>query len=72
MKQTYTREEVDDIENKAYEVGISVGRTQELERILKTLKINWATYCTMPPNPEECHICWIFDELTKKIEGQNK
>lgn len=37
MRSSFTPEEVDRIENKAYEVGISVGERQERERILQAV-----------------------------------
>ena len=33
MRESFTPEEVDRIENKAYEVGVGIGTSQERERI---------------------------------------
>lgn len=38
MKQSFTPEEVDEIENNSYEIGIIVGRTTERARIVDLLK----------------------------------
>ena len=38
MRDLFTPEEVDRIENKAYEVGVGIGASQERERILALLE----------------------------------
>jgi hypothetical protein len=38
MKNNFTSEEVDEIENNSYEVGIIVGRSTERARIIDLLK----------------------------------
>ena len=38
MRDSFTPEEVDRIENKAYEVGVGIGVTQERERIIALLE----------------------------------
>jgi len=38
MRDSFTPEEVDRIENKAYEVGVGIGASQERERIIALLK----------------------------------
>jgi hypothetical protein len=38
MRDSFTPEEVDQIENKAYEVGVSIGASQERERITALLE----------------------------------
>jgi hypothetical protein len=41
MRDSFTPEEVDQIENKAYEVGVGIGASQERERIIALLN----SYC---------------------------
>ncbi|NBR24513.1 MAG: hypothetical protein EBU08_12225 [Micrococcales bacterium] len=38
MRESFTPEEVDRIEEKAYEVGVGIGATQERERIIALLE----------------------------------
>ena len=38
MRDSFTPEEVDRIEEKAYEVGVGIGASQERERIISLLK----------------------------------
>lgn len=38
MRDSFTPEEVDRIENTAYEVGVKIGVTQERERIIAILE----------------------------------
>jgi len=67
MRDSFTPEEVDRIENKAYEVGVNIGTYQERLRILKIIEDQ---LCTCSDN------CGMIDmygpTLITLIEEKNK
>ena len=44
MRESFTPEEVNRIENNAYEVGVGIGASQERERIIALLQKETAGY----------------------------
>jgi hypothetical protein len=66
MRNSFTPEEVDRIENKAYEVGVGIGASQERERVtalIETLKCGCGGECDM--------IEVRFNKLIALIKGEN-
>ena len=73
MRESFTPEEVDSIENAAFEVGFRIGVTQERERIISILEAEAESdgpYCSLPIDREHCQSCWQFDYLIKLIRGK--
>ena len=60
MRESFTPEEVDRIENKAYEVGVGIGASQERERIITLLEA-WVA-----------DDYGDFDKTLALIKGENK
>lgn len=61
MRSSFTPEEVDRIENKAYEVGVGVGEFQERKRILEAIG---TCPCNCPQDHCECG-CGEEPEFTR-------
>ncbi len=72
MKQSFTPEEVNKIENDSFSIGMITGETKERNRVLDLLKEEWERYCSPTPDPEECEICSVFDGIFKLIGGMKK
>ena len=67
MRSSFNPEEVTQIEDKAYEVGVRIGRSEEQSRILDILSAqacNCTTYCDK--------IDMSFSTLIALIRGENK
>jgi len=69
MRSSFTPEEVDQIEEKAYEVGERIGRRLERERIVALLKQHLCTF-----TDTEIVECWCgsFNEAIALIKGETK
>lgn len=76
MRDSFTPEEVDRIENKAYEVGVGIGASQERERIIALLEtLNIHCIDCMSEQFDELGLPkaeYTIDRLIALIKGENK
>lgn len=70
MRDSFTPEEVTRIEDKAYEVGVGIGASQERERIIALLETYWDEPCGTPFDPEHCVDCGTIGQLIALIKGE--
>ena len=64
MKKTFTAEEVDKIENQAYETGLAVGKYSEQKRLIDLIE----SMNTLPATESLGSLVWT-KHLIDKIEG---
>jgi len=68
MRDSFTPEEVDRIENKAYEVGVGIGASQERERIIALLEATRPSLSSVLDQEEAL----LLDFYIALIKGENE
>jgi len=68
MRDSFTPEEVDRIENKAYEVGVGIGASQERERIIALLEATRPSLSSVLDQEEAL----LLDFYIAFIKGENE